>query len=150
MSYSPHGSLASNRAIRRTVASEPFTERSVGAASPSSEISGDWLDEPTRVAEGMELASVEEIAAMKLVAVMTRCAKKDFFDLAAIAGTGMEIKTMIEAGCRMFPGFERARDHLRRSMRYFDDADTDPDPILLTSTSWFDVKRLMQSLSRQV
>jgi hypothetical protein len=114
------------------------------------EITGGWLAPPTRVAEALDLATVEEIAAMKLVAVMPRCAKKDFFDLAAIAGRGMTMRAMVDAGRRMFPGFDQPRDHLRRALVYFDEAELDPGPILLTPMRWPAVKTAIQTLAAQI
>jgi hypothetical protein len=47
-------------------------------------LGGQWLSRAVPVAEGFGIATVEEIAAMKLIAVSTRSAKKDFFDLQAL------------------------------------------------------------------
>jgi hypothetical protein len=124
---------------------------SVGACRVSFfEITGSWLAPPTRVADAMDLATVDEIASMKLIAVMTRCAKKDFFDLAAIAERGMTMRAMVDAGRRMFPGFDQALDHLRRAMVYFDEAELDPDPVLLTPMRWPAVKTAIRSLAGQI
>lgn len=83
------------------------------------EVEGRWFDPLQRVAEGFTIASVPEIGAMKLVAVMTRCAKKDFYDLVAIAEHGVRLRQMVEDACRMYPGFIEALPHLLRSLAYF-------------------------------
>lgn len=41
----------------------------------------------------------------------------------------------------MYPGFEQADEHLRRSLVYFDEAEADPDPISLDGPAWYSVKR---------
>jgi predicted nucleotidyltransferase component of viral defense system len=112
------------------------------------EVEGQWFDPPVRVNEGIALASVREVAAMKLVAVMTRCAKKDFYDLVAIEDHGMPLSQMVESAQRMYVGFDAALPHLRRSLRYFAEAETDPDPMSTVGMRWPEVKRRVELLSR--
>jgi len=71
-------------------------------------VDGTWFDPAYQVSEGFGLASIREIAAMKLVAVMTRCAKKDFYDLVAIAESGISLVEMVSCGRRMYHGFDKA------------------------------------------
>jgi hypothetical protein len=112
-------------------------------------IGGRWLSEPVLVAEGLALATVEEIAAMKLVAVSTRSAKKDFFDLHVLASQGHTAEAMFSSLGRMYPG-DIDMDvglHLVRALTDFSDAELDPDPILLVPVAWADVKRSAQRLA---
>lgn len=107
------------------------------------ELPGQWLTDPVRVAEGISLATVEEIAAMKLVAVSTRSAKKDFFDLHALAARGYTADRMFAALRGMYPG-EIDLDvgyHVARALTDFGDAEVDPDPIVLDGTTWPEAKR---------
>lgn len=113
-------------------------------------VEGTWFDPPHRVSEGFDLASVREIAAMKLVAVMTRCAKKDFHDLVAIAHGGVSLAEMVSCGRRMYAGFDEALPHLRRALLYFDEAEDDPDPESLIPRTWSEVKREMVRLAREI
>ena len=112
------------------------------------QVEGEWFDPPVRVAERIDLATVPELAAMKLVAVMTRCAKKDFYDLVAIAESGLTLSDMLAGARRMYAGFDQALPHLRRSVVYFDEAEVDPDPFSMTGITWPDVKRRMEALAR--
>lgn len=114
------------------------------------ELSARWIDPPVRVREGFDVASVLDVAAMKLVAVMTRCAKKDFFDIVAIEDAGISAREMYEAGTRMYPGFSVARSHLVRSLVYFDEAEADPDPLGFRRISWSAVKQRMRVIARAV
>jgi hypothetical protein len=122
--------------------------RVAGCSVSFFEVEGRWFDPPVSVCEGMALASVHEIAAMKLVAVMTRCAKKDFYDLVAIAEHGLSLPEMVDCGRRMYTGFAEALPHLRRSLGYFDEAESDPDPVSTTGATWPAVKRAVESLCR--
>lgn len=107
------------------------------------ELPGRWLAEPVRVAEGLCLATVEEIAAMKLVAVSTRSAKKDFFDLHGLAARGYTAGRMFAALRGMYPGeIDRGvGSHVARALTDFSDAEVDPDPIVLDGTTWDEAKR---------
>lgn len=113
-------------------------------------VEGTWFDVPCRVGEGLDLASVREIAAMKLVAVMTRCAKKDFYDLVAIANSGISMMEMVNCGRRMYEGFDEALPHLRRSLVFFEEAEDDPDPASIAPRKWSDVKREIERLAREL
>lgn len=113
------------------------------------ELPGRWLSEPVRIAEGIGLATVAEIAAMKLVAVSTRSAKKDFFDLHALAAHGFAAEHMFSALREMYPG-EIDLDvggHVARAPTDFSDAGLEPDPIVLDGTGWKQAKRSAARLS---
>lgn len=122
--------------------------RVAGCSVSFFEVDGRWFDPSHSVSEGLELASVREIAAMKLVAVMTRCAKKDFYDLAAITERGISLPEMIDCGRCMYEGFDAALPHLYRSLGYFDEAETDPDPVSTTGATWPVVKQKVERLRR--
>jgi hypothetical protein len=124
--------------------------RVAGCSVSFFEVEGRWFDPSQPVVEGFDLASIHEIAAMKLVAVMTRCAKKDFYDLVAISERGISLSEMIECGHRMYEGFGAALPHLHRSLGYFDEAETDPDPVGTTGATWRDVKARIERLRRDL
>jgi hypothetical protein len=113
------------------------------------ELPGKWLSEPVRVAEGLSLATVEEIAAMKLVAVSTRSSKKDFYDLHALLIHGYSADRMFSALDRMYPGEIDlgVGYHIALALRDFSDAELDPDPIALDGTTWAQAKKSAEKLS---
>jgi hypothetical protein len=124
----------------RVDVSQPRTIHAVvrGCKVSVFELPGQWLSEPVRVAEGIGLATVEEIAAMKLVAVSTRSARKDFFDLHALMTRGYTAERMFSALRKMYPG-EIDLDvgyHVARALTDFGDAELDPDPVVLDGTMW--------------
>lgn len=113
------------------------------------ELPGRWLAEPVRTAEGIGLATVAEIAAMKLVAVSTRSAKKDFFDLHALAARRFTAERMFSALQEMYPG-DIDLDvgyHVARALMDFTDAEMEPDSIVLDGTTWNEAKRSASGLS---
>ena len=88
---------------------------------------------------GLHIASIEDIAAMKAVAISQRGDKKDFFDMYEI------LKTMSPRDLKnlFLEKFSEARIncyHILKSLFYFDDADQQPDPLSLNGTTREQVK----------
>jgi predicted nucleotidyltransferase component of viral defense system len=82
--------------------------------------------------------SLPDIAAMKINAVTNRGAKKDFFDLYLLHTIGVAISDSIHYFSRKYNG---NRLLALRSLLWFEDAETEPDPILLNDWSWELVKK---------
>ena len=84
------------------------------------------------------VANPEDLISMKLAAIAGRGARKDFFDLAALADTGYSLPDML----RLFRVKYATDDigHVLAALVYFDDADREPDPVLLSAPDWDDVK----------
>ncbi len=88
---------------------------------------------------GIKLASIEDIAAMKLVAITDRATKKDYIDLFVLAK-----KYSIE---RMFDFYEKKYHLLQpnlftliKSLSFFTDADEADMPQMLKKINWKEVK----------
>lgn len=94
------------------------------------------------------LAPVEDIGVMKLVAVSQRGAKKDFFDLYEILKT-RDFSTIVHRARTMLSEMPMNPIHLAKSLVYFDDADGDPDPIVLSGVDWPTVKRFFTDRLRE-
>ena len=88
-------------------------------------------------AASYQMLSIPDIAAMKLAAITNRGSKKDFFDLHFLLErfSIQEILTFYE---RKFPGHDTFS--VIRSLAYFDDAEEEPDPIMLAEVSWEQVQ----------
>lgn len=89
---------------------------------------------------------------MKLVAVSTRSAKKDFFDLHALAARGYTAERMFSALRGMYPGEVdlEVGDHVARALTDFSDADLDPDPVVLDGTTWKAARQSATRLAREL
>ena len=95
-----------------------------------------WIDDPI-IEDSISLASINDIAAMKLSAITNRGSKKDFIDLQLIM-KHLELKKMMSLYHQKYPdGMEML---VLRSLIYFDDADLQPDPVMLTEYDWNEVK----------
>ncbi|NUL82116.1 MAG: nucleotidyl transferase AbiEii/AbiGii toxin family protein [Armatimonadetes bacterium] len=84
------------------------------------------------------VASLLDIAAMKLLAIAQRGAKKDFIDIYAL-GTKMPLAGMVDGYMRKFGIADPV--HLARALTYFDDANKETTPLILWDFDWRDVKR---------
>lgn len=85
------------------------------------------------------LAPVEDIGVMKLIAVSQRGAKKDFFDLYEILRS-RDFSAIIRRAKNMLSEMPVNPMHLAKSLAYFEDAEGDPDPVVLSGTDWQTVK----------
>lgn len=96
------------------------------------------------------LAQIEDIAAMKLLAISQRGAKRDFFDLYFI----LKDVPFHKIAAKLMQIYGNARInpvHIGKSLVYFSDAEADPEPDFMTGfeTSWDDVKRFLREHVKQ-
>lgn len=90
--------------------------------------------------EGIAIASLEDIAAMKLWAIASRGTKRDFFDLYFIAQK-IPLGKILSLCEEKYENLAPNRPHLLRSLTYFADAEGDPDPTVLDKEiTWEKVK----------
>ena len=95
-----------------------------------------WLDNELQI-DGIRLAGLKDIAAMKIAAVTGRGSKKDFVDLYFLLRefSFNEIVSFYEQK------YADASIYLAlKSLVYFDDADKDPPLNMLKDIAWQDVK----------
>ena len=88
---------------------------------------------PPEVVDTIPLLSLPDVAAMKLNAIANRGAKKDFFDVHELL-RHVTLDEMIGMFERKYPATDRFT--VIRSLAWFDDADTEPDPLSLNGTTW--------------
>jgi hypothetical protein len=88
---------------------------------------------------GVRVASVAAIVAMKLNAVAGRGERKDFIDLYTVCQEVMDFEEMLERGFALLPNLNRY--HVLRSLVYFQDAEKTPSLRLNREYSWTEVKR---------
>ena len=88
---------------------------------------------------GLAVASLDDLAAMKLSAVLGRGSKKDFIDLHALCQRRGLDRVMTTAG-RKFPLHADFPLQAARALLYFEDAEKEPMPRMLAATRWEDIK----------
>jgi len=93
---------------------------------------------------GLEVASLEDIAAMKLSAVLGRGSKKDFVDLYELCQRP-GLARIMTAGGRKFPLHADFPMQAARALLYFEDAEKEPMPRMLGTATWEDMKSYFES-----
>ena len=92
--------------------------------------------------DGRLLADERDIAAMKLSAIAGRGAKKDFIDVFFLLQK-YPLETMLGFFETMFAKQQYNRLHVFKSLIYFNDAEHDPDPIMILPADWEVVKQYL-------
>jgi predicted nucleotidyltransferase component of viral defense system len=103
---------------------------------------------PTIIINEIRMLSVEDIAPMKLDAIVGRGKKKDFYDLYFL----LEDYSLRELLNLYSEKYKNQSDfHVLRSLSYFEDAESDPDPIVLhQNLSWVSVKSKIIETIQQI
>jgi len=103
------------------------------------------LLEPIETIEGLRLAAVADVAAMKLNAIANRGSKKDFWDCAELLKT-IPMATLLAYCEQKYTG--DSLWNVEKSLCYFDDAENDPDPRDLRGQTWAQVKAIIARHNR--
>ena len=102
------------------------------------------LLEPIEKIDGIRMAGLKDIAAMKINAISNRGSKKDFWDYAALL-TYFTTEEMLAFFETKYPGANAW--HAEKSLSFFDDAENEPNPKDLSSRTWHEIKQIIdQSL----
>lgn len=95
-----------------------------------------WLNEPL-IEEGIKLASIEDIAAMKINAIINRGTKKDFIDIDFL----LERYSLVQI-LELYQQKYGVKDYQMalRSLSYFEDAENEAMPRMLVKKDWKTIK----------
>ncbi len=100
-----------------------------------------WLDEVV-VKQGIRMASVRDIAAMKVTAIIGRGTKKDFIDIAFLLHR-FSLEEILKFYSAKYN--DGSVFMAMKSMAYFDDAEAEPMPDMFVNQSWEQVKEYILS-----
>ena len=98
----------------------------------------EWIAE-----ESLQIASLKDIACMKLSAIASRGTKKDFIDIYFL----LQIYSL-ETLFKLYEEKYAISDYqymLLKSLVYFEDAENDPMPLMLTDIKWSDIKENLRN-----
>lgn len=95
-----------------------------------------WL-EATITEDGIRLAGLKDIAAMKLAAVTERGTKKDFIDICFLL-QHFSLQEMLQ--CYKSKYADGSEFLVLKSLTFFEDADPEQEPVMLTNISWQTIK----------
>jgi predicted nucleotidyltransferase component of viral defense system len=88
------------------------------------------LASPLMETEGVKLASIEDIALMKLDAMLSRAARKDFYDLYFICKNA-SLKSLFKKAKQKYPSVRDFETQVTKRLVYFENAENESEPSLL-------------------
>lgn len=95
-----------------------------------------WIDKPV-VDNQLKLGGLADIAAMKMAAITGRGTKKDFIDIYFLLKY-LTLRQILDLYAKKYP--DGSEFLVLKSLTYFEDAESDEEPIMLSPTDWFTVK----------
>lgn len=100
----------------------------------------------------IKLASLIDIACMKIDSISSRGLKRDFVDLFFIVKSGeKDLSEFLSLFEIKYSKVKYNMNHIKKSLIYFDDADKEPDPKMLVSDfSWEEAKRFFEKEARKI
>lgn len=98
------------------------------------------LISPTLPYQGVEIAGLPDIAAMKIDAVASRGTKRDFVDLYFICQSGQGFNELFRCYDQKYGRLASNLVHLQKSLVFFGDAEGDPMPKMLKVVDWEKIK----------
>jgi predicted nucleotidyltransferase component of viral defense system len=99
--------------------------------------------------EGIRLASIEDIALMKLDAMLSRAARKDFYDLYFICQI-IDLRQLFDKSLKKFPSVRDFEAQTTKRLVYFENAENESEPTLLDNVSWKIVKEYFVTQAKEI
>lgn len=91
---------------------------------------------------GLYLASIQDIAIMKLIAISQRGTKKDFFDLYYICNNlNLNIQDVLDMLSKKYDQNKINYSHIIQSLSYFEDAEDENLPKVFINYDWNTIKQ---------
>lgn len=85
-----------------------------------------------------------DIAVMKIVAISQRGRKRDFFDLYWCAKNIEPLENLMKRLKTQYPSVAHNYHHILKSLVYFHDAQSDPEPEIFFKATWKEIKKYFQ------
>ena len=103
---------------------------------------------PPQIWRGVRIASLRDIALMKITAISQRGRKRDFVDLYFICREQqLGLSDLLKQIPDKYPTLSYPSYHLLRALTFFDDAEKDAPPKMLARYNWQQVKRFFEKQS---
>lgn len=99
--------------------------------------------------EGLRIASIEDIALMKLDAMLSRAARKDFYDLYFICKR-MPLKHLFNMADQKYPSVRDFETQATKRLVYFENAENESEPYLIDTISWQTVKEYFIKQAKEI
>ena len=99
--------------------------------------------------EGIKLADERDIAAMKIDAVSSRGSKKDFVDIYFLLEK-YSLPELIGFFEKRYESIKYNKLHILKSLTYFEDAETEPMPIMIKNAAWGEIKKKITAEANKI
>ncbi|KPA12795.1 protein containing DUF1814 [Candidatus Magnetomorum sp. HK-1] len=96
----------------------------------------------------LKLASIDDIACMKLSAIASRGSRKDFVDLYFIINKYRSLNEYLQLYMKKFQN--RDIGHVIRSLVYFEDAETEIEIVCMSSFQWKELKKKFETWVKEL
>lgn len=96
----------------------------------------------------ISLASLDDLACMKLAAIAQRGSKKDFIDMYILANEHLDLKRSLELYRQKYSTNDIS--HVLLGLTYFDDAESEPLPVMLKDIPWEEIKAQFRSWAQNI
>lgn len=85
-----------------------------------------------------------DIAVMKIIAISQRGSKRDFFDLYWCAKNIDSLENILKKTKGQYPSVAHDYHHILKSLVYFEDAESDPAPVVFFKVDWNEIKEFFK------
>ena len=92
----------------------------------------------------VKVADIRDIAAMKIDAIATRGAKRDFIDLFFVCKSGYRLSELLNFYNEKYGMLASNLLHIQKSLVFFNDAETDEMPRMLKDIEWEELKTFFE------
>jgi predicted nucleotidyltransferase component of viral defense system len=99
--------------------------------------------------EGARLASIEDIALMKLDALLSRATRKDFYDLYFVC-QNIPLQHLFNLAPHKYPSVRDFEAQVTKRLVYFENAESESDPLLLDQIKWSTVKEFFIQQAKEI
>jgi predicted nucleotidyltransferase component of viral defense system len=99
--------------------------------------------------ESLKLASMKDIGLMKLDALLSRAARKDFYDLYFVCQE-IPLKSLLDLAPKKYPSVRDFETQVIKRLVYFDTAENEFDPRLLQPVTWQTVKEYFVLQAKEI
>jgi predicted nucleotidyltransferase component of viral defense system len=106
----------------------------------------DLIEQPVNI-ENIRMASIKEISAMKISAIIARGKKRDFIDLFCLLNY-FSLTEILEAFIKKYKDADIST--IMRSLFYYEDAENDLDPKCLFTYNWENIKNRIRNEASKI
>lgn len=107
------------------------------------------LIRPSIEAETGRLASVEDIALMKMDALLARASRKDFYDLYTICRS-LSLRELLDLAPQKYPDVRDFEAQVVKHMVYFERAEQETPPQMIEAVDWETVKAWFRKQAKEI